>query len=245
MKGIKSHDHFSTNGNGKGPLLDARNIFDEEEIQTCSRKLKGKTDGQCDYIDTIDRSIITICDGVAGTGKTYIAVAKAVKMLEDGVVNRIIFSRPAVECGKGLGYLPGEDKDKFLPYTSPFYDGLRDFLPKKKIEEYLLNDIIEFAPLEYMRGETFKKSVMVLDEAQNVSKAQMKMFMTRIGNDSRMIIVGDSRQSDLPSWEEYFSFIVDVFDKKPYVDGISVVYLGEKDIVRHGIIREIIKKIGE
>lgn len=237
--------NFSTNVNGRGQLLDHRNVFNEEEIKTCSRILKGKTNGQCEYMETIDRAIISICDGLAGTGKSYIATAKAIKMLEDGTVNKIIFTRPAVECGKGLGFLPGESEEKFKPYTGPFYDAINDFLHKKKFEEYVNEKIIEFMPLEYMRGMTFKKSVVVLDEAQNVQKKQLKMFMTRIGYGSRMIIVGDTTQCDLPESEEYFSYIVHAFNSKPFVDSIEVVYLGEEDIVRHDLIRKIIEKIGE
>jgi phosphate starvation-inducible PhoH-like protein len=231
---------------GNGIDVIPERFFDEEDIKQGRRKLRGKTPGQEDYIDCINQSIITLCAGVAGTGKTYVATAKAIEMLQSGAVSRIILTRPVVECGRGLGFVPGELDEKFSLYTGPFQDALHDFLHEKELKSYITNEIIKFAPLDYMRGMTFKKSAMILDEAQNATIEQIRMFMTRIGSDSRMIITGDTSQCDLdPRRGEAFREILETFARPPYVDGLNITRLGKQDIVRHSIIQKIIEKIGE
>lgn len=221
-------------------------VFTKEELETGHRILYPKTRGQREYMETIDRSIITLCAGVAGTGKTYIATAKAIEMYQKGIVKKVLFCRPNVPCGKGLGYLPGELEDKFFPYVRPFQDALNDFINKSELERLVEADIFEFMPPDYMNGCTFKDTVMLLDEAQNAEAGQLNMFLTRIGEGSRMIVTGNPAMCDLdPRKGTPYRDILNVMNRKPYIDGIEIVTLGVEDIVRSSIVQKIVEKIGE
>lgn len=226
------------NGNGCDTL--------PEEYSTCRRILKPLTDGQADYMDAIDNSRVTICSGVAGTGKSYIAVGKAVELFLDKKVKKIILCRPAIECGKGLGFLPGEMDSKIAPYMRPLLDALHDFMHPKEVNKCIENESIELCALEYMRGRNIRNSVIILDEGQNADIKQWRMFLTRISFGSKIIAVGDMSQSDLEKIKsEAFAYVCKQFDTPPYVEPIKVVQLGREDIVRDEIIKQIIAKIGE
>lgn len=181
---------------------------------------------------------LTFALGPAGTGKTYIAIALAVAALKNRVCKRVILSRPAVEAGEKLGFLPGDMKDKIDPYLRPLYDALEDMLPQLKLKEYMENDTIQIAPLAFMRGRTLNDAVIILDEAQNTTKHQMKMFLTRLGVNSRMIITGDATQIDLPRTVQ--SGLLQALRILRGVDGIGIIEYGKKDIVRHPLVQRIV-----
>lgn len=234
--------------NGAGnPVINNRvKTFDDEEILQSKRILRGKTEGQKKYIETIDQSIITLCDGVAGTGKTYIATAKAIEAFHGGLAKKLLFCRPVVECGKGLGFMPGDFNEKYRLYIRPFKDALDDFMSPHELKELVDKEIIEFAPPDYMRGNTYKNTIMVLDEAQNATIEQLRMFMTRIGENSRMIVTGNLTQCDLDHRRgDGYREILNIFQAPPYIDGVNVVQLTKYDIVRSSILQKIIEKIGE
>ena len=198
-----------------------------------------KTKGQRLYLESILKNDIVFAVGPAGTGKTYQAVASAVSSLKNKEVEKIVITRPAVEAGERLGFLPGDLKDKVDPYLTPIYDALRYMLPKDKLKLYLESRIIEIAPLAYMRGRTLHNSFMILDEAQNSTKMQMKMFLTRLGVTSKAIITGDITQTDLGVGQ--VSGLVDATSVLNKIKGIGFVQLDEKDIVRHQLVKDIIK----
>lgn len=198
-----------------------------------------KTPGQKRIVTTSSESDILFSIGPAGTGKTYTSVALAVKALKEQRVKKIILARPAVEAGESLGFLPGDLKEKIDPYLRPLYDALEDMIETDKLELYLTKNIIEIAPLAYMRGRTLNNAFVILDEAQNATNAQMKMFLTRIGFNSRAIITGDVTQTDLPRKQE--SGLITVQDILKDVEGIDFVYLTEEDVVRHKLVKDIIK----
>lgn len=200
--------------------------------------IKPKTLGQKSYIDAITNNDITICIGPAGTGKTYLAVAMAYKMLKNGNVNRIILTRPAVEAGESLGFLPGDLKMKVDPYLRPLYDALYDMMGNEKFHENMEKGIIEVAPLAFMRGRTLDSSFIILDEAQNTTREQMKMFLTRMGFDSKVVVTGDMTQLDLPHKKSGLQEVVKILDN---IEGISIGNLTEKDVVRHSLVQKIIK----
>jgi phosphate starvation-inducible PhoH-like protein len=177
--------------------------------------------------------------GPAGTGKTYTAVAIAVRALKNKEVKRIILSRPAVEAGENLGFLPGDLKEKLDPYLQPLYDALRDMIPSEKLNEYLENRIIEIAPLAFMRGRTLDNAFVILDEAQNSTHQQMKMFLTRMGKSAKFIITGDETQIDLPSKQP--SGLLEALKVIKNIKGISVIKLDDKDVIRHELVKKIIK----
>ena len=197
-----------------------------------------KTDGQKKLLDSLYKNDIVISIGPAGTGKTFLAVAYALSLLEKHEIEKIIFCRPAVEAGESLGFLPGDLKDKIDPYLAPLYDALHELLPKSKIQMLLSKGIIEIIPLAYMRGRTINRSVMILDEAQNSSTIQMKMFLTRLGIDSRAIITGDISQIDLP--KKSHSGLVSVLNILKNIKDIGIVKLNEHDIARHHLVKDII-----
>ena len=197
-----------------------------------------KTDGQKKLLDSLYKNDIVISIGPAGTGKTFLAVAYALSLLEKHEIEKIIFCRPAVEAGESLGFLPGDLKDKIDPYLAPLYDALHELLPKSKIQMLLSKGIIEIIPLAYMRGRTINRSVMILDEAQNASTIQMKMFLTRLGIDSRAIITGDISQIDLP--KKSHSGLVSVLNILKNIKDIGIVKLNEHDIARHHLVKDII-----
>ncbi len=197
-----------------------------------------KTPGQKRIVTTSNQSDILFSIGPAGTGKTYTSVALAVKAMKEQRVKKIILARPAVEAGESLGFLPGDLKEKIDPYLRPLYDALEDMIEPDKLDYYLTKNMIEIAPLAYMRGRTLNNAFVILDEAQNATNAQMKMFLTRIGFNSRAIITGDVTQTDLPRKQE--SGLITVQNILKDVDGIDFVYLNEEDVVRHKLVKDII-----
>jgi phosphate starvation-inducible protein PhoH and related proteins len=207
------------------------------------RPIVAKTAGQRDYLQAITTHDIVVGIGPAGTGKTYLAVAKAVEALARKRVRRIILARPAVEAGESLGFLPGDLQAKVDPYLRPLYDALDDMMPYEKIQRALEARTIEIAPLAYMRGRTLSDAFIILDEAQNATGAQMKMFLTRLGVNSKVVVTGDKTQVDLPRRED--SGLIQVERILPGIDGLSFIYLDENDVVRHRLVREIIRAYAE
>ncbi len=201
--------------------------------------IQPKTTGQAEYMKLIAENDIVVGIGPAGTGKTYLAVAAAVDALSRKRVRRIVLARPAVEAGESLGFLPGDMQAKVDPYLRPLYDALEDMMPQERVQKALETRTIEIAPLAYMRGRTLSDAFVILDEAQNATTAQMKMFLTRLGVNSRTVITGDKTQIDLPRREE--SGLVQVERILPGIEGIGFYYLTEADVVRHRLVREIIK----
>jgi len=201
--------------------------------------LKPRTEGQKRYYESACKTDIVFAIGPAGTGKTFMAVAMAVARLRDKEVDRIILCRPAVEAGESLGFLPGDFREKVDPYLRPLYDALYDMVPLDKLKRQLESRIIEIVPLAYMRGRTLNNSFVILDEAQNTTSLQMKMFLTRLGANSRAIITGDITQIDLPNKAE--SGLVQIQRILQGIDGIEFVYLTDQDVVRHPLVRKIIK----
>jgi len=223
--------------NGFGP---AEHISTEQLLTNSLKKvIKPKTIGQSRYVEAVEKNDIVLSIGPAGTGKTYLAVAMAVAELKAKRVNRIIFTRPAVEAGESLGFLPGDIRAKVDPYLRPVYDALYDMLQPDKIRKLLELGVIEIAPLAFMRGRTLNEAFVVLDEAQNTTSAQMKMFLTRIGEDSKAIITGDITQIDLD--DRRGSGLVKVQKILAGIEGIQFVYLTEKDVIRHHLVQKIIK----
>ncbi len=198
-----------------------------------------KTSGQAAYLEAIETHDIVIGIGPAGTGKTYLAVAAAVDALSRKRVKRIVLARPAVEAGESLGFLPGDLQAKVDPYLRPLYDALEDMMPQERVQKALETRVIEIAPLAYMRGRTLADAFVILDEAQNATGAQMKMFLTRLGVNSRAVITGDKTQVDLPKREESGLFQVERI--LPGIEGIAIHYLNETDVIRHRLVREIVK----
>jgi phosphate starvation-inducible PhoH-like protein len=223
--------------NGFGP---AAEISTENLLTSALKKaIKPKTVGQSRYVEAVDRHDVVFSIGPAGTGKTYLAVAMAVAELKANRVKRLVFTRPAVEAGESLGFLPGDIRAKVDPYLRPVYDALYDMLQPDKIRKLLEMGVIEIAPLAFMRGRTLNEAFVVLDEAQNTTSAQMKMFLTRIGEDSKAIITGDITQIDLDRPQN--SGLVRVQKILKGIEGISFVYLSEKDVIRHRLVQKIIK----
>ncbi|MBA3658119.1 MAG: PhoH family protein [Gemmatimonadales bacterium] len=207
------------------------------------RAIAPKTQGQREYLQAIASHDIVIGIGPAGTGKTYLAVAKAVEALARKRVKRIVLARPAVEAGESLGFLPGDLQAKVDPYLRPLYDALEDMMPHDRVQRALESRTIEIAPLAYMRGRTLADAFIILDEAQNATGAQMKMFLTRLGVNSQTVVTGDKTQIDLPKREE--SGLIQIERILPGVEGIGFCYLHETDVVRHRLVREIIRAYAE
>ncbi|MDO8500354.1 MAG: PhoH family protein [Gemmatimonadaceae bacterium] len=201
--------------------------------------IQPKTSGQREYLKLIAENDIVVGIGPAGTGKTYLAVAAAVDALSRKRVRRIVLARPAVEAGESLGFLPGDLQAKVDPYLRPLYDALEDMMPPERVQKALETRTIEIAPLAYMRGRTLDDAFVILDEAQNATNAQMKMFLTRLGVNSRTVITGDKTQIDLPRRED--SGLVQIERILPGIDGIGFHYLTDSDVVRHRLVRKIIK----
>ena len=208
-------------------------------ITSKGRPVKPKTIGQKQYVDAILKDTVTIGVGPAGTGKTYLAVALAVTMMLEGSIDKIILSRPAVEAGENLGFLPGDLKDKVDPYLRPLYDALYEMLPAEQVDKKLAAGEIEIAPLAFMRGRTLSNAFVILDEAQNTTPMQMKMFLTRLGENSRMVVNGDLSQVDLP--RGIVSGLRDALDTLRGVGGISSVTFSAADVVRHGLVAKIVR----
>ncbi|MEZ4883912.1 MAG: PhoH family protein [Chitinophagales bacterium] len=201
--------------------------------------IKAKTPNQMRMISESDKNDIVFAIGPAGTGKTYTAVALAVKALKNRVVKKIVLTRPAVEAGESLGFLPGDLKDKIDPYLRPLYDALDDMIPVEKLNYMMANRIIEIAPLAYMRGRTIDNAFIILDEAQNATRSQLKMFLTRIGPNAKCIITGDLTQIDLP--RNVKSGLKQSIHILEHIKGISHVYLSTEDVIRHKLVKQIIK----
>jgi len=203
------------------------------------RVIQPKTAGQREYLESIAQHDIVIGIGPAGTGKTYLAVAAAVDALARKRVRRIVLARPAVEAGERLGFLPGDLHEKVDPYLRPLYDALEDMMPRDRVQKAIENRTIEIAPLAYMRGRTLADAFVILDEAQNATGMQMKMFLTRLGVNSRAVITGDKTQIDLANRED--SGLLQVERILPGIEGIGFCYLGDTDVVRHRLVRDIIR----
>ncbi len=201
--------------------------------------IKARTVNQRKMVSDISKNDMMFAIGPAGTGKTYTAVALAVKALKSKQVKRIILTRPAVESGENLGFLPGDLKEKLDPYMQPLYDALMDMLPSEKLKDFLENGTIQIAPLAFMRGRTLDKAFVILDEAQNATTSQMKMFLTRMGMSAKFIITGDESQIDLPAKQK--SGLVESRKRLEKLESISFIYLDEKDVIRHKLVKQIIK----
>lgn len=207
------------------------------------KAVQPRTLGQREYVRAMREHDIVIGIGPAGTGKTYLAVAVGVEALARKRVRRLVLARPAVEAGERLGFLPGDIQAKVDPYLRPLYDALEDLMPQERIQKALEARTIEIAPLAYMRGRTLADAFVILDEAQNVTGGQMKMFLTRLGANSRAVVIGDKTQIDLPSREE--SGLIQVERILPGIEGVAFCYLDERDVVRHRLVRDIIRAYGE
>ena len=207
-------------------------------FQTKKRKISPRTQNQKDYFQLLNSKDIVFAYGPAGTGKTFLAVAKAVASLQQGLVKKIILSRPAVEAGEKLGFLPGDLKEKVDPFLRPIYDALYEMMPFDQVEKKLANNIIEIAPIAFMRGRTLEDCFIILDEAQNTNKIQMKMFLTRLGKNSKMVVVGDNTQIDLISKND--SGLIDASKKLKNIQDIGFIELDQRDVVRHEVVRKII-----
>lgn len=228
----------------KGTLEYFRDLYDEEISKNVKGKsIRVKTLGQRHYVNAIKSRDLVFGIGPAGTGKTYLAVVMAVTALKNGTVSKIILTRPAVEAGESLGFLPGDLKEKVDPYLRPLYDALHDILGTEHTLRLIERGTIEIAPLAYMRGRTLDEAFVILDEAQNTTQAQMKMFLTRLGFGSKMIITGDTTQIDLPKGAK--SGLVEAENVLQDVSGISFVHLEQADVVRHPLVGRIIEAYGK
>jgi phosphate starvation-inducible protein PhoH and related proteins len=203
------------------------------------KPIRARTPNQRKLVEVIETCDLVFAIGPAGTGKTYTAIALAVRALKNREVRKIILSRPAVEAGERLGFLPGDLKEKIDPYLQPLYDALGDMIPQKKLEEFIKDKVIEIAPLAFMRGRTLSNACVILDEAQNTTVNQLKMFLTRMGLNTKFIVTGDETQIDLPRRSD--SGLIQALKILKGIENIGMVYFDEKDIVRHKLVREIVK----
>jgi phosphate starvation-inducible PhoH-like protein len=207
------------------------------------RKIRPRTAGQSEYVQAIRSHDLTICTGPAGTGKTYLAVATAVEALREQSIRKLVLVRPAVEAGESLGFLPGDLQAKINPYLRPLQDALRDMIDHEQVRRYMEEDVIEVVPLAYMRGRTLNNAFIIMDEAQNTTVSQMKMFLTRMGEGSKMVVSGDTSQVDLPSHAK--SGLVDALHRLIGIEGFAAVRLTGSDIVRHRLVQEIVRAYEE
>lgn len=212
---------------------------DRYSIRTYKGSIGARTIGQVDYLQAIQKNDIVFAIGPAGTGKTYLAVAMAVAALREKQVSRILLARPAVEAGESLGFLPGALEDKVDPYLRPLYDSLQDLMEPERLRRLQDMKIVEVVPLAYMRGRTLNDAFIILDEAQNTTPQQMKMFLTRLGRQSKAVVTGDITQTDLP--DDQPSGLIEVQKILPKIDGLGFIYLTERDVVRNPLVQEIIK----
>lgn len=223
--------------------IEGKEVVDEKEIDsvilyTKNDSIRARTPGQLNYLKTASKNDICFAIGPAGTGKTYLAVALAVSALKKGIVSRIVLARPAVEAGESLGFLPGDFREKIDPYLRPLYDALDDMMPSEKLKGYIEKRTVEIVPLAYMRGRTLNNAFVILDEAQNATDTQMKMFLTRLGANSKAIITGDITQIDLPG--KSVSGLIQAKDILSNIDGVGFVYFDKSDVVRHKLVKDII-----
>jgi len=205
--------------------------------------LRPRTDGQGRYVQALRDNDVTICIGPAGTGKTFLAVGMAVTLLRQGAVKKIVLVRPAVEAGERLGFLPGDLVAKINPYLRPLLDALNDLIDYEQVKKYMENEVIEIVPLAYMRGRTLNNACIILDEGQNATTSQMKMFLTRMGMNSKIIVTGDITQVDLPPTLK--SGLIDAMHRLKGIPRLGIVHLDEKDIVRHALVQQIVKAYEE
>ena len=222
----------------KGKQTKADSVKGVLVYSICGRPIKSRSENQQQLIDAYEKNDMVFAVGPAGTGKTYLSIALAVKALKEKAIKKIILSRPAVEAGEKLGFLPGDMKDKIDPYLQPLYDALEDMIPAVKLQDMMEKHIIQIAPLAFMRGRTLSDAVVILDEAQNTTSQQIRMFLTRMGMNTKMIITGDLTQIDLP--REQRSGLKEALKILEGVEGIGVVKLGQKDIVRHKLVTRIV-----
>lgn len=226
---------------GKG-IVDSQG-YESIILYTKNDAVKAKTPGQFNYLQVAQKNDICFAIGPAGTGKTYLAVALAVSALKRGIVNRIVLARPAVEAGESLGFLPGDLREKIDPYLRPLYDALDDMMPSDKLNGLIEKRNVEIVPLAYMRGRTLNNAFVILDEAQNATDTQMKMFLTRLGANSKAIITGDVTQIDLPN--KTVSGLVQAKEILSKINGVGFVYLEKSDVVRHKLVKDIIDAYDE
>jgi len=215
---------------------------DSIEVYTRTANIQPRTEGQRAYLEAIHENDLVFCVGPAGSGKTYLAVAMAISMLKAGRIHRVVLVRPAVEAGEKLGFLPGDMQAKVNPYLRPLFDAMYDMMPYEQVARFLGNDVIEIAPLAFMRGRTLNNAAVILDEAQNTTASQMLMFLTRLGHNSKMIITGDDSQIDLERPET--SGMTDALRRLAGVQGIGIIRLSQEDIVRHRLVQDIVLAYG-
>lgn len=242
--------HFTRYNNIDNNVIERVIMSDSREVQKMAdsdkilvhgiggKIIKAITPNQQLLVETMTKNDMVFAVGPAGTGKTYTGVAMAVKALKEKTVKKIILTRPAVEAGENLGFLPGDMKEKLDPYMQPLYDALRDMLPNEKLEDYILKGIIQIAPLAFMRGRTLDHAFVILDEAQNTTHSQMKMFLTRMGKNAKFMITGDPGQVDLP--RRTISGLKEALLVLKDIEGIGIIYLDDKDIVRHRLVKKVI-----
>ena len=238
LKGERINSEMFDNFSKKDVLASADRL-NTVLIKTKKKNIYARSSNQTKFVELIKSKDLVFGVGPAGTGKTYLAVACAVESLLKKDINKIILSRPAVEAGERLGFLPGDLKEKIDPYLRPLYDAMNDLIPEKTLERYIENNIIEIAPLAFMRGRTLENAFIILDEAQNTSSMQMKMFLTRLGKNSSMVVVGDSTQIDLPRGER--SGLSEILEIMPKTNDIGQVHFKNKDITRHRLVSKIVK----
>ncbi|MBP0573084.1 PhoH family protein [Mycobacterium tuberculosis] len=225
------------------PTLETKGRFSPAQISTRRKTVVARTAAQDAYVRAFDRADLVFGIGPAGTGKTYLAVAYAAALIERGDADRLILSRPAVEAGERLGFLPGDMREKVDPYLRPLYDALYDMMPAEKVERGLESGMIEVAPLAFMRGRTLANAVVLLDEAQNTTTMQMKMFLTRLGENAKMIVTGDPSQVDLAPGQR--SGLIDALDILRGVEGVIRVDFSDRDVVRHELVARIVRAYDE
>ncbi len=220
--------------NGRTPGVD---------LKQAGRVIRPRTPGQAVYVQAIRENDLVFCSGPAGTGKTYLAVAAAVEALKQKQIGKIVLVRPAVEAGENLGFLPGDMQAKINPYLRPLLDALREMMDYEQVKRYMVDDVIEVVPLAYMRGRTLNNAFIIMDEAQNTTVPQMKMFLTRMGLQSKVVVSGDTSQVDLPSHTK--SGLIDAIGRLRHIEGYANIVLGKEDIVRHRLVQEIVRAYEE
>jgi phosphate starvation-inducible PhoH-like protein len=225
--------HYATQNNG-----DTHQNGDGIDVYTRHTVIRPRTQGQKEYVEAIRKHDLVFCVGPAGSGKTYLAVAMAVSLLKSGRMTRVVLVRPAVEAGEKLGFLPGDMQAKVNPYLRPLFDAMHDMMTFDQIKRFIANDVIELAPLAFMRGRTLNNSIVLLDEAQNTTCSQMLMFLTRLGHNSKMVVTGDDSQIDLDRPES--SGMTDALKRLSGIDDISIIRLKQVDIVRHRLVQNIV-----